>query len=152
MGQSSTPKWIPGTIEFIWAGGIPLPTHHKLLSSQILVFRDPKIDPKRSQPKMSTRRSQNLTWSFSGANPFSSGANPSFCIANPSFSGANPSFSGHLSFFRSKPKLSGASPSFFRSKPELFHEQTQAFQEHPQASSAANLSFSETETKHFRTI
>ena len=49
MGQSSLPKWVLGTIEFIWAGGIPLPTHHKMISSQKYVFRDPCLTPKRDQ-------------------------------------------------------------------------------------------------------
>ena len=48
MGQSSLPIWIPGTIEFIGAGGIPLPTCHKMISSQNQFFRDPNIFPKRS--------------------------------------------------------------------------------------------------------
>ena len=48
LGQSSLPIWIPGTIEFIWAGGIPLYPHHKIISSQNYLFRDPKIDPKVS--------------------------------------------------------------------------------------------------------
>ena len=48
LGQSSLPIWVPGTIEFIWAEGIPLYPHHKIISSQKYVFRDPKIDPKAS--------------------------------------------------------------------------------------------------------
>ena len=48
FGQTSTRKWVPGTIEFIRAEGIPLYPHHKIMSSQKYVFRDPQIGQKRS--------------------------------------------------------------------------------------------------------
>ena len=48
LGQSSLPIWVLGTIEFIWAGWNPMYPHHKIISSQKYVFRDPKIAPKRS--------------------------------------------------------------------------------------------------------
>ena len=47
-GQSSLPIWLPGTIEFIWAGRIPLPPPHKTIPLQNYLFRDPKITPKTS--------------------------------------------------------------------------------------------------------
>ena len=59
LGQSSTPKQIPGTIEFIWAGRIPLPTHQKTILSQHHLFRDPKIDQKRPPDQNVDLRIQN---------------------------------------------------------------------------------------------
>ena len=44
MGQSSLPKRVLGTIEFIRAGGIPLPIQHKMISSQKCVSLEPNID------------------------------------------------------------------------------------------------------------
>ena len=52
MGQSSLPIWLLGTIEFIWAGWIPLNPHHKIIPSQKYVFRDPKIAKKTSPGKI----------------------------------------------------------------------------------------------------
>ena len=48
FGQSSLPIWLLGTIEFIWAGWIPLKPHHKIIPSQNYFFRDPCLTPKRS--------------------------------------------------------------------------------------------------------
>ena len=48
FGQSSLPIWLLGTIEFIWAGWIPLNPHHKIIPLQNYLFRDPKITPKTS--------------------------------------------------------------------------------------------------------
>ena len=48
FGQSSLPIWLLGTIEFIWAGRIPLNPHHKTIPLQNYLFRDPKITPKTS--------------------------------------------------------------------------------------------------------
>ena len=42
------PIWLPGTIEFIWAGWIPPNPHHKIIPLQNYLFRDPKITPKTS--------------------------------------------------------------------------------------------------------
>ena len=54
FGQSSLPIWVLGTIEFIWAGRIPLPTHHKMISSQKHFFGTPKFSQKGPRAKMST--------------------------------------------------------------------------------------------------
>ena len=48
LGQSSLPKWVLWTIEFIWVLENPLNCHDKIISSQILFFRDPFLTPKRS--------------------------------------------------------------------------------------------------------
>ena len=48
MGQSSVPIWLLGTIEFIWAGWIPLKPHHKIIPPQNNFFRDHFLVPKRS--------------------------------------------------------------------------------------------------------
>ena len=48
FGQSSLPIWLLGTIEFIWAGWIPLNPHHKTIPLQNYLFQDPKITPKTS--------------------------------------------------------------------------------------------------------
>ena len=48
MGQSSLPIWVLGTIEFIWAGWIPLKPHHKIIPPQNNFFRDHFFGPKRS--------------------------------------------------------------------------------------------------------
>ena len=48
LGQSSLPIWLPGTLEFIWAGRIPLNPHQKIISLQNYLFQDPKITPKTS--------------------------------------------------------------------------------------------------------
>ena len=48
FGQSSLPIWLPGTIEFIWAGWITLKPHHKIIPLQNHLFRDPKITQKTS--------------------------------------------------------------------------------------------------------
>ena len=48
MGQSSLPIWLLGTIEFVWAGWIPLNPHHKIIPLQKYVFRDSKIGQKTS--------------------------------------------------------------------------------------------------------
>ena len=58
FGQSSLPIWLLGTIEFVWAGWIPLNPHHKIIPLQKYVFRDPK---KRTWAKMSTSGVQNPT-------------------------------------------------------------------------------------------
>ena len=42
------PIWILGTIEFIWAGWIPLNPHHKIIPLQKYRFRDPTITQKTS--------------------------------------------------------------------------------------------------------
>ena len=60
FGQSSLPIWVLGTIEFIWAGGIPLPTHHNMISSQKHTFRDPFLTPKRSPGQNVDPGSKNL--------------------------------------------------------------------------------------------
>ena len=48
LGQRSLPIWLLGTIEFIWAGWIPLNPHHKTIPLQNNLFQDPKITPKTS--------------------------------------------------------------------------------------------------------
>ena len=48
LGQSSLPIWVLGTIEFIWAGWIPLKPHHKIIPPQNIFFRDHFLGPKRS--------------------------------------------------------------------------------------------------------
>ena len=42
------PLWVPGTIEFIWAGGIPLKPHHKIFPPQNNFFRGHFLVPKRT--------------------------------------------------------------------------------------------------------
>ena len=61
LGQSSLPIWILGTIEFIWAGWIPLNPHHKIIPLQKCVFGTPKSLQKRLRAKMSTSGFQNPT-------------------------------------------------------------------------------------------
>ena len=60
LGQGSTSKWILGTIEFIWARGIPRPTHHKMTASQNHFVREPCLIPKRSPGQNVDPRSTNL--------------------------------------------------------------------------------------------
>ena len=48
FGRSSLPIWLPGTIEFIWAGWIPLKPHHKSVPPQTNFFRDHFLGPKNS--------------------------------------------------------------------------------------------------------
>ena len=57
-GQSSLPIWVPGTIEFIWAGWIPLKLHHKIIPPQNHLFRDHFLPQKGPQPKMLTQPSK----------------------------------------------------------------------------------------------
>ena len=60
LGQSSLPIWVRGTIEFVWAGRIPLNPHHKFIPPQNHVFRVHFLAQKGPQAKMLTRPFQNL--------------------------------------------------------------------------------------------
>ena len=60
MGQSSLPKWVPGTIEFIGAGWITLKPHHKIIPSQNHFVPDHIFAPKRSPAQNFDPTLQNL--------------------------------------------------------------------------------------------
>ena len=62
LGQSSLPIWLLGTIEFIWAGRIPLNPHHKIIPLQKCVFRDPKTKMSTSGVQNPTRPSKIHPW------------------------------------------------------------------------------------------
>ena len=50
-GQSSLPIWVLGTIEFIWAGWIPIKPHHKIIPPQNIFFRSTFRHRKAPEPK-----------------------------------------------------------------------------------------------------
>ena len=52
LGQSSLPIWVPGTIEFIWAGGIPLNPHHKIIPPQNHLFPAPRFGTKNGSKEV----------------------------------------------------------------------------------------------------
>ena len=55
FGQNSGPIWAPGTIEFIWAGWIPLKPHHNFIPPRYHFFQDHFFAQKSPQPKMFTQ-------------------------------------------------------------------------------------------------
>ena len=81
FGQSSLPIWVLGTIEFIWAGGIPLKPQHKIIPPQNHLFMGPFFGTKRSPGPNVDPTSQNLTrgrcWVFFQITPKVRTANPS---------------------------------------------------------------------------
>merc|ERR1711924_328687 len=52
LGQSSPPMWVLGTMECIWAGGIPLKPHQQILPPQNNFLRDIFVFHKGPRAKM----------------------------------------------------------------------------------------------------
>ena len=121
FGQSSTPKWVLGTIQFIWVWGFPLHPSHKMIFSQKYFFRDQKLTPKRPRAKMSTWRSPNFR--FFGTSPNGAKRYPQPLLAK-SYAFPRPQSSKRShevkNIFFGKPKLFWCKPKLFRCKPKLF--------------------------------